>query len=218
MLRTNLATRPFYNERLVHVGLGIALALIAAFTLFNVTRVIALSRAQAELSAAAGRDEARAADLTNKAAAIRRAIDPQALERLTAAANEANGLIDARAFSWTALFNDIEATLPPSVMLVSISQGTPQEGGGMTVQFVVNGRTVDAVDTFIERLEQTGRFRHVLAPSEQVNDDGLIGTTIVGEYHQATPAPKPPPSAAPASPARPPAVPPAGLSTGGGAR
>ena len=29
MLRTNLATRPFYNERLVHVLLGVAFALVA---------------------------------------------------------------------------------------------------------------------------------------------------------------------------------------------
>jgi Tfp pilus assembly protein PilN len=205
MLRTNLATRPFYNERLVHVALGVALALIAAFTIFNVTHILELSRAQAELSASAARNEARAAELSNKAASVRGSIDPKALKQVTEAAVEANRLIDARAFSWTALFNDIEATLPPGVMLTSISQSVARdsdEGGpGLLVQFIVRGRTVDDVDAFIGRLEETGRFRRVLAPSEQIATDGLIDTTIVGEYRQATLPQKPtaPPAATPAS-------------------
>src|SRR5688572_21088171 len=102
MLRTNLATRPFYNERLAHIVLGVGFALVVALTAYNVTRIIGLSRVQAELSAGASRDEARAADLSSRAAAVRRSIDPKELERVTAAATEANGLIDARAFSWTA--------------------------------------------------------------------------------------------------------------------
>jgi len=184
MLRTNLATRPFYNERLVHVVVGVALALVAAFTVFNVSALVSLSRRQAALAAAAGRDEARAADLTTRASAIRRGIDPKALERVNDAAIEANGLIDARTFSWTALFNDIEATLPPTVMLTSIAPSVTKEG--MLVRFVVLGKTVEAIDTFIEKLEETGRFTRVLAPAEQVNDDGLIETTIEAAYHQAT--------------------------------
>ena len=36
------------------------------------------------------------------------------------AAQEANALIDQRTFSWTELFNQIEATLPPDVMLTSV--------------------------------------------------------------------------------------------------
>ena len=76
-LRTNLATRPFYNERLVHVLLGVALALIVAFTLFNATQLIGLSRTQAERSTAASRDErapptSRAAPRPSGAASTRR--------------------------------------------------------------------------------------------------------------------------------------------------
>ena len=76
MLRTNLATRPFYNERLAHIVLGVGFALVVALTAYNVTRIIGLSRVQAELSAGASRDEARAADLSSRAAAVRRSIDP----------------------------------------------------------------------------------------------------------------------------------------------
>jgi Tfp pilus assembly protein PilN len=186
MLRTNLATRPFYNERLVHLLFGAALALVVAFTIFNAMRLVSLSTRQAALGREAARDEARAADLNARAAAVRRGIDPKALARVTNAAIEANALVDARAFSWTALFNDIEATLPADVMLTAISP-TVDNGGAMRVRFVAVGRTVEGIDTFIERLEQTGRFKRVLAPSEQVTEDGLFETTIEGLYRQPVP-------------------------------
>ena len=55
MLRTNLATRPFYNEgavRLVLLGLGLV---VVAATLFNVARVIQLSRRDTQLVTQASR-------------------------------------------------------------------------------------------------------------------------------------------------------------------
>ena len=38
MLRTNLSTRPFYNERAVRVGIVVAVVLTAALTAFNAAR------------------------------------------------------------------------------------------------------------------------------------------------------------------------------------
>ena len=40
MIRTNLSTRPFYNERLVRLFLLGLLVLVLAATAFNVTRVL----------------------------------------------------------------------------------------------------------------------------------------------------------------------------------
>jgi hypothetical protein len=39
MIRTNLSTRPFYNERIVRLSLIGLLILVLAATTFNVTRV-----------------------------------------------------------------------------------------------------------------------------------------------------------------------------------
>jgi hypothetical protein len=213
MLRTNLATRPFYNERLIHVLLGVGLVLVAAFTAFNVSRLLSLSRQQAAFTDAASRDEGRAADLRGRAAAIRRGIDPKALARVTQAAIEANRLIDARTFSWTALFNDIEATLPPTVMLSSVTPSVSDQREGVQVRFMVVGRTVDAIDTFIERLEETGRFRDVIASSEQVTEEGLYETTIEGAYLQGVAPANGSDAPAAAAPAR--GTPPPPASTGG---
>jgi Tfp pilus assembly protein PilN len=194
MLRTNLATRPFYNERLVHWLIGGAAVLVLAFTAFNVSEYLRLSGRQGGLAADAARDEAMARTLTARAAEARRRIDAKSLERISAQAAEANGIIDARTFSWTALFDDIEATLPPTVMLTAI---TPSIGpDGASVRLTVMGRTVEAIDTFIERLEETTRFENVQPSSEMVTEDGLFQTQVTGRYLAAATSP-----AGPAGPA-----------------
>ena len=176
MLRTNLATRPFYNERLVQWIVGAAAALVLLFTAFNVSEYLRLSGRQGGLAADAARDEAAAQALTAKAADARRRIDAKSLQRISAQALEANSIIDARTFSWTALFDDIEATLPPTVMLTSITPKVGEDGAKISV--VVVGKTVEAIDTFIERLEATGRFKGVQAATEVVTEDGSFETLL----------------------------------------
>jgi Tfp pilus assembly protein PilN len=200
MLRTNLATRPFYNERLVHWLLGAGLLLVAAFTAYNVSEYLRLTGRQGGLAAEAARDEAQARALNARAADARRRIDRKQLEVVAAQATEVNGIIDARTFSWTSLFDDIEATLPPTVMLTAITPKIDQAGA--SVRLIVVGRTVEAIDTFIERLEATKRFADVRVVSEQVTDEGLFETQLAGRYLAALPppaAPPGPPAPAPAA-------------------
>jgi Tfp pilus assembly protein PilN len=193
MLRTNLATRPFYNERLVHWLLGAAAVLVVLFTVFNVSAYLRLSGRQGGLEADAARDEQLARTLTARAADARRRLDAKSLERIGAQAAEANAIIDARTFSWTALFDDIEATLPPTVMLTAISPSIGPDGA--TVRLTVLGRTVEAIDTFIERLETTKRFENVQPSNEVVTEDGLFQTQVTGRYLAATPRAAAPPAA-----------------------
>ena len=46
VLRTNLSTRPFYNERVVHLLIALAGVIVLTVTLFNVVKVVQLSRQQ----------------------------------------------------------------------------------------------------------------------------------------------------------------------------
>ena len=94
MIRTNLSTRPFYNERAVQIVLlGAALVVLAA-TLFNVTRILQLSRQDTRLATQAASDEVRARDLLASAARRRASVDPRTLELASVEARQANGLID----------------------------------------------------------------------------------------------------------------------------
>ena len=62
MLRGNLSTRPFYNERAVALGLILFGLLVAVMTAVNVGRLVALSSRHAELRARTETAARRAAD------------------------------------------------------------------------------------------------------------------------------------------------------------
>jgi Tfp pilus assembly protein PilN len=183
VLKTNLSTRPFYNERAVHWALALAFAAVVALTIFNVTRVMSLSARQSTLSAEVQREEAGVQRLNAQAAKVRGSIDQKALARVIASAKEANAIIDQRTFSWTELFNHLESTLPTGVMLTSVRPHVEKEA--FYVQLTVVGRDVEQVDEFIEKLEATGAFSGVMASDEAVTKEEEIEARIEARYNPA---------------------------------
>ena len=215
MIRTNLSTRPFYNERAVHLALGAVALVVLALTVVNLVAVVRLSRQNTVLSARIREDRTAATELTRNAREIRQNINQVELNTIVAAAREANTLIDARTFSWTALFNQLEATLPPDVMLASIRPAIVE--GQTKITLITLGRRRPDLDEFIEKLEATGAFENVLPRQENPSDDGLMQATIVATYVPEAPAAVPTAPAPPA--AKPPARPTkASASAAGGAR
>jgi hypothetical protein len=181
MLRTNLSTRPFYNVRAVQAMLLGLVALVLAITLFNVVQTARLSSRQSSLGARASQAEAEAARLRGEAAQIRAQIDPKELEVVSAAAREANAIIDQRAFSWTGLLMQFESTLPPDVRITAI-QPRREDDGTFVVSMAVEGRRVEDIDAFLEALEQESTFHNVLAKEEQPKEGGLIEAVVEGVY------------------------------------
>jgi Tfp pilus assembly protein PilN len=184
VLKTNLSTRPFYNERAVHWALAVAFAAVVALTVFNVTRVISLSARQGTLSSEVQREEARIRQLTADATKVRAGIDQKALARVIASAKEANAIIDQRTFSWTELFNHLESTLPTGVMLTSVRPRIQKDE--LRIELTVLGREVEQIDDFIEKLEATGAFSGVLAGEEQVTEEDEIQARIEARYNPAS--------------------------------
>jgi hypothetical protein len=183
MLRTNLSTRPFYNVRAVQLTLGLFAGIVLAVTLFNVVEIIRLTASQRTLGAHASESEAEAARLRAEAARIRSQINPRELQVVASAAREANGIIDQRAFSWTALFGQFESTLPPDVRITAVRPRL-ERSGTFVVAVAVQARRAEDLDAFIEALESKGSFRNVLAVQEQTNEDGLLEAVIEGVYVQ----------------------------------
>ena len=190
MLRTNLSTRPFYNVRAVQLTLGIFAGLVLAITLFNVEEIVRLAASQRSLGAHAAESEAEAARLRSEAVRIRSQIDPRELQVVASAAREANGIIDQRAFSWTALFGQFESTLPPDVRITAVRPRL-ERSGTFVVAVAVQARRAEDLDAFIEALESKGSFRNVLAVQEQTNESGLIEAVIEGVYVQPARDPAP---------------------------
>jgi len=194
MLRTNLSTRPFYNIRAVQAVLGALAVAVVLMTLGNVFQLVRLSSSERALGARASQAEAEAARLRDEAQKIRAQINTKELGEVAAAAAEANAIIDLRAFSWSDLLAELEATLPENVRLRDFQPSLDREGR-FVVSLRVQARRVPDLEAFLDGLEKTGMFRTVLAAEEQTNAEGLIDALVQGEYLQPSRAPQPPQTA-----------------------
>jgi Tfp pilus assembly protein PilN len=190
VIRSNLSTRPFYNERVVRLWLALAALLVVGATAFNVSRVIRYSRSDTQLAMQASRDESRAADLGQQAGRLRAGVDPKQIEFASNEARQANTLIDRRTFSWTELLNRFETTLPDDVHIVALRPKVDRKNG-TTLNVNVLARSVDDVNTFMENLEATGAFRNTQSRQERFNEQGLLEASIQTTYVPAEAKPAP---------------------------
>jgi hypothetical protein len=187
MVKVNLASRPFYNERLVTLAL-VALGLVAVgLTTFNVAQLVRLSAKRTAQQSAISRDEAAARTADQDAVSLNQSVDRSTLNLLAAEAGEANGLINERTFSWTTFFGLIEKAMPQNVHLVSVA---PRDTSGVTwiTMVIIAKRAEDEAD-LMDALEGTGAFFDVQPRSEDATDDGMLRTIIRARYLEPPTAP-----------------------------
>ena len=171
MLRANLSTRPFYNERAVHAIAAAIGVIVVAVTVWQGVRVVRLSRYNTELKTAIQKHHSEIEVREREAAQIRSGLDQKQLAIVAAQAKEANQLIEQRTFSWTELFNLLEATLPDDVMLVSVR---PEFKDNVTqVNLDLQGKSTEDIQAFWDRLEKTGAFHDVTWSAVNETETGL---------------------------------------------
>lgn len=199
MLRTNLSTRPFYNDRAVRAGLALVALAALGLTIFNAVEIIRLERAGREARQTMAQNGEQAREARERAAVIRKSINQAALEAVRTSSRDANALIDRRAFSWTALLNYFQQTLPADVRVTSI---TPQidDAGRMLVGIQLLARQAEDLNEFADALETTGAFSEVLALQQSVDDDGSWRASLQG-YYSVPPAGAAVPAAGASEPA-----------------
>jgi type IV pilus assembly protein PilN len=181
VIRSNLSTRPFYNEGAVRLWLTVIAVVVAAATAFNISRVLGYSRSDTALATQASRDESRAAQLRASAAKLRASVDVKQVDVASVEARQANELIDRRTFSWTELFNRLENTLPPEVRITSVRPTLDREQR-IVLAVSVLARGVDDVNEFMENLETTGAFKDLLSREERINDAGQLVAVLEALY------------------------------------
>ncbi len=181
MIRTNLSTRPFYNARAVHLALALVAVVAVAASAFNASSLVRFSRSDTELALQATRDEAKAAELRAGAAAQRAGVNPRQMEAAFGQAREANDLIDRRTFSWTALLNQFETTLPDNARIVAIRPRVDKDRG---IVLAVTVLAVDVTDLgrFMENLVATGEFTGLLSREEHPTESGQLQASIEAVY------------------------------------
>jgi hypothetical protein len=180
MLKSNLSTRPFYNERLVNLLLVLAAIAGLALAVFNATRLLELGQERSARVATQDKARAEAAALRSAADREHRSVDRNTLMMLAAATGEANALIDERTFSWTEFFGLIEKTLPLDVRLLGVAPRAERDA--LRIDMRINSKRADDLEAFMDALNSTGSFYDLIATDQTSVDDGTISATFSGKY------------------------------------
>jgi type IV pilus assembly protein PilN len=181
VIRTNLSTRPFYNERAVQLWLLIGTLIVVLATVLNVTTALRYRQGDSEAGRQADADEARTAQLRQEIVKLRASIDPRQIDAASTAARQANELIDRRTFSWTELLNRLETTLPDEAHIVAVRPKLDKATGFVLTLNIV-ARDVDDVNQFMENLEETGAFKNPRPTTERFNEQGLFESIVEANY------------------------------------
>ena len=128
MLRTNLATRPFYDDRVVRIAIGVVALVAVGLTLFNAAEVWRLQSQNRDLGPNGPTHEQQAHELRERRVVTRQSLNRDDLAAVELKAREANQLIDRRAFLWTELLNQFQATLPPDVRITTVQPQIDTDG------------------------------------------------------------------------------------------
>ena len=183
MLRGNLSTRPFYNERLATLAIVLFAVAALALTIFNATELMRLSAERRETLARVERDQAEASKIRIETATLQKSVDRALLAQLAGDTHEANEIIDQRMFSWTGFFSIIEKTLPMDVRLIMVSPRL--ERGVFRVAITVVAKSLVDVGDFTDALGGSGAFYDVVASDRAGREDGTFRATIEASYLQA---------------------------------
>ena len=184
MLRANLASRPFYRERLVSLVLGLGALGVVGLTAYNVSRLATLSAARAELDGNIARDRDEAGRIRADIRTTVAGVDVSRLGELVAGAAEANRLIAERTFSWTQFFEIVEGAMPYEVRLVAVAHRLEGDERLLVMNLVAqdDGR----LNEFVVAMLETGAFFDVLPVEKARDEDGTV-SAIVETYYLPPP-------------------------------
>jgi len=171
MASTNLALRPFRNERLpwLMAGLLIFGALVLSFAHGRFINRL-LSGDEAKTVRVVREDEARIAELeAGVAAEPPLKIETPELARLRAFKE----LVDRRVFPWGRLLSRLETTLQDDVRLTKISPTTARGIRGMLIDLAGVARSKDAVFSLAEALDASPAFSNASLKSVSEQEDGI---------------------------------------------
>jgi Tfp pilus assembly protein PilN len=205
MASTNLALRPFRNERLPWLLTGLLLALALAASFLHGRLVSRLySGDEANTVLAVRQDEARIDELEEGIAReppLR--IEAAELSRLRAYQE----LVDRRVFPWRLLLSELEGMLADNVRLNRISPAPARGDRGMLVDLSGVARTKDAAFSLAETLDAAPAFSNASLKSLSDTEEGTEFVMEVVFDPENRPVASPASAGNPASPPKAPPSP-----------
>jgi Tfp pilus assembly protein PilN len=154
----NLASDPFRRDRPLLVATGVAAALLGV-VLCGLLYLIAVDRSRSgDTRARVNRlNQELTAISTEQArldATLRQPANASILERSLLL----NTLVERKSVSWTRIFADLEAVMPPNVRLIQVRLPQIDSRNQVLLDMVVGSQSPEPVITFLKQLQASPRF------------------------------------------------------------
>jgi hypothetical protein len=172
----NFARAPFVNERLPRMLFAVAVAGVAAATVFHgvlLTRY--LLREQESLDIRVSEIRAELSETSARTASAESALARNRTELGSVQTQFLTTLFRRKSFSWTGLFNELERKTPPSVRIISIAPD--EEDGEIAVTMTLVGKTLQDVLEMVRALESSSFFATIYPVEEASIEDEQSGET-----------------------------------------
>ena len=166
----NLANRRFRRYRLTNLVLGIVLAAIVGFGVWEGIGLSRYSTGLVELRALEREARVEWEFLGARIEELRDQLQrPDALEDIEEI-RFLNTIHERKRFSWTMLLREIEQAIPRTVYIVSLAPNI-DEDGSFWIETEARGRSVDALSLFLSNLEASPLFSDVSVVLEEQGED-----------------------------------------------
>jgi Tfp pilus assembly protein PilN len=179
-IHLNLAARPYRDYRPVYAAV-VVMSLLTAFLMLNnvdtyyryihETRTTRAKIATVEQQAAAERAQA---------ALVQRRLESVDLTRLSAQTRFVNAKLAERAFSWSALLDDLESILSEDVRLTTV---TPKftEAGPVMLTLQLESKSPDGMIRTMNRMHEDPSFRNPF-PRQEMSIEGRYQFDLHVQY------------------------------------
>jgi len=172
----NFARAPFVNERLPRMVFAVAVAGVAAATVFHgalLTRYLLREQESLDIRVSELREELR--ETSARTASAESGLARNRTELGSVQTQFLTTLFRRKSFSWTGLFNELERKTPPSVRITSIAPD--EKDGEIAVTMTLVGKTLQDVLEMVRALESSSFFATIYPLEEASIEDDESGET-----------------------------------------
>jgi hypothetical protein len=160
----NLAVAPTLRERYALAWAVPTTAAALVVTVWLAHSIWVDMRDTRRLEPKVAETQRRERELTRREMDIRRDFERPDIRSLLEKTQFVNGLIDKKRLSFTALAMKVAGLLPPDARLSAVALS--RSGDDSTVRFQVNGKTPEALETFLANLANSSDFADAVVTSE----------------------------------------------------
>lgn len=180
-IHLNLAARPYRDYRPVYAAV-VVMSLLAAFLMLNnVETYYRYIHETRNTRAKIASVEAEAERERQNAAQVEKRLKSIDLAHLDAQTKFVNAKLAERAFSWSALLDQLETILTDDVRLVSVAPSFAEDGT-INLALSFQSKSAEGMIATLNRMNDDPHFRNPFPSNETASPDGQYQFTLSSDY------------------------------------